>query len=256
MTAWSPEHYLRFADERTRPARDLLAQVPALSPAHVYDLGCGPGNSTALLADAYPSAEVIGIDNSEEMLAEARRALPSCTFVLADLSRWLPEHTADLLFSNAAFHWIPGHIEILIRLATRLAPAGVLAVQMPDNLAEPSHRLVQETAASGPWSKKLESADGARAVILSPQRYYDVLRPLCSHVEIWHTIYNHPLDGAKAIVDFMGATALRPFLGPLDEEERAGFLAEYTDRMAKAYPVGPDGRALLRFPRLFIVAIK
>ncbi|HXV63028.1 MAG TPA: trans-aconitate 2-methyltransferase [Vicinamibacteria bacterium] len=256
MTAWSPEQYLRFADERTRPARDLLAQVPASSPARIYDLGCGPGNSTALLREAYPSAKIVGIDNSEEMLAEARRALPSCTFVLADLGRWLPENTADLLFSNAAFHWIPDHVEILKRLATKLGRGGVLAVQMPDNLDEPSHRLMQETAAGGPWSNKLGNADGARAVLLSPQRYYDVLRSVCSRVEIWHTIYNHPLDGAKAIVDFMGSTALRPFLGPLDEEERARFLADYTDRVAKAYPVGPDGRALLRFPRLFIVAAK
>jgi trans-aconitate 2-methyltransferase len=256
MTKWSPQHYLRFAEERSRPARDLLAQVALASPARVYDLGCGPGNSTSLLAEAYPNAELVGVDNSEEMLAEARRVLPFCVFVLADLAGWLPEKTPDLLFSNAAFQWIPGHTRVLTRLAATLEKGGVLAVQVPDNLEEPSHRLMLETATNGSWSEKLRSVDDAREVVRTPQEYYDLLKPVCSRVDIWHTIYHHPLDGAPAIVDFLGSTALRPFLGPLDETERARFLAEYTGRIAEAYPARTDGRALLRFPRLFLVAIR
>jgi trans-aconitate 2-methyltransferase len=256
MASWSPRHYLKFEGERTRPARDLLAQVPVANPARVYDLGCGPGNSTALLAEAFPNAELIGVDNSEEMLAEARLRLPSCAFVRADLAHWQPEKKPDLLFSNATFQWLPEHPSVLARLAATLPAGGVLAVQMPDNLEEPSQRLIRDTAASGPWSRKLVNADRARAALLSPQGYYDLLKPLCAKVEVWHTIYNHPLQGATAIVDFMGSTALRPFLAPLDEKERAEFLDAYTTRIAKAYPTAPDGTTLFRFPRLFIVALR
>lgn len=256
MSSWSPRHYLRFSEERSRPARDLLAQVPLSSPTRVYDLGCGPGNSTALLGEAYPDAELVGVDDSEEMLAEARRVLPSRAFVLADLARWVPEGTPDLLFSNAAFHWVPDHAAVMTRLTATLEPGGVLAVQMPDNLGEPSHRLMQETAASGSWSGKLERADEGREVLRSPRAYYELLKPLCSRVDVWRTIYHHPLDGAAGIVDFLGSTALRPFLGPLDETERERFLAVYTARIAEAYPSGTDGMVLLAFPRLFLVALR
>jgi trans-aconitate 2-methyltransferase len=256
MTSWSPQRYLRFGAERTRPARDLLAQVPLSSPRRIYDLGCGPGNSTALLAEAYPDAELSGVDISEEMLAEACRVLPTCAFVLADLARWLPDETPDLLFSNAAFHWVPDHVAVMKRLMATLDQGAVLAVQMPDNLGEPSHRLMLQTAASGPWSRKLASAGEARAVLQSPQAYYELLRPLCSRVDIWRTTYHHPLDGAAGIVDFLGSTALRPFLGPLDEMERERFLADYTARIAEAYPAGTDGMVLFQFPRLFLVAVR
>lgn len=247
---------MKFGEERGRPARDLLARIPLSSAARVYDLGCGPGNSTALLREAYPEAEIVGVDSSEEMLAEARRAVPDCTFVSGDLAEWQPDASPDLLFSNAAFHWVPDHLAVLKRLVTTLDDGGVLAVQMPDNMAEPSHRLMLDTAASGRWSEKLKRASHAREVLPSPERYYDALKPLSSAVEIWHSIYNHPLDGAAAIVDFLGSTALRPFLAPLDERERAQFLADFEARLAQAYPVRKDDRVLLRFPRLFLVAIR
>ena len=256
MSSWSPRHYLRFADERARPARDFLSQVPLSSPGRIYDLGCGPGNSTALLADAYPDADIVGVDNSEEMLAEARRVLPSRTFVFADLAQWLPEESPDLLFSNAAFQWVPDHAAVMKRLTATLAPGGVLAVQMPDNLGEPSHRLMLDTAACGPWSGKLANADEGRALLQAPRAYYELLKPLCARVDVWRTTYHHPLDGAAGIVDFLGSTALRPFLGPLDETERARFLTDYTARIGEAYPSGTDGMVLLPFPRLFLVAVR
>jgi trans-aconitate 2-methyltransferase len=247
---------LKFADERGRPARDLLAQVPLSSPGRVYDLGCGPGNSTALLAEAYPEAELVGVDHSEEMLAGARRALPSRLFVHADLARWLPEKTPDLLFSNAAFHWVPDHLERMKRLVGTLVEGGVLAVQIPDNLEEPSHRLMRDSAASGPWSAKLVDADRARAIVESPRAYYDAIRPLSSRFDVWRTTYHHWLEGPGAIVEFLKSTALRPYLAPLDEGERERFLADYAGRIAEAYPAGPDGKSLLPFPRLFLVAVR
>lgn len=253
---WSPQQYLKFAGERTRPARDLLAQVPLAAPRFVYDLGCGPGNSTRLLAQAYPEAVVVGIDNSAAMLEEARRDLPRATFVNADLADWTPDHHADLLFTNATFQWIPDHLAVLERLTATLPAGGVLAIQMPDNLEEPSHRLMWETAADGPWRDKLSKSAAARAALPAPQTYYDRLMPLCSRVDIWHTIYNHPLDGAQGIVEWLKSTGLRPFLAPLNETEQIEFLARYTRRIAEAYPPAADGKVLLGFPRLFVVAVR
>jgi trans-aconitate 2-methyltransferase len=222
----------------------------------VYDLGCGPGNSTALLAEAYPNAEIVGVDSSAEMLAEGRRSLPSGRFVLEDLTRWLPDETPDLLFSNAALQWVPDHVTVLGRLVTKLPKGGVLAVQIPDNRGEPCHLLMEETARSGPWAEKLVNADGAREIIRAPGDYYDRLKPECSRLDIWLTVYYHPIEGASAIVDFLGSTALRPYLSRLDKPERMGFLADFTERLAQAYRTRADGMVLLPFPRLFLIAVR
>jgi trans-aconitate 2-methyltransferase len=251
---WSPEDYLKFADERSRPARDLLAQVPLQNPRVIYDLGSGPGNSTALLDAAFPAAEIIGIDSSKAMLAKARATLPKREFLTTDLAQWIPPKTADLLFSNAAFQWVPNHADVMMRLLQGLNTGGVLAVQMPDNLDEPSHRLMRETAHNGPWTDKLCNAVGAREGLLTPQRYHDLLKPFSSRLDIWHTIYNHVLDGAQGIVDFVSSTGLRPFIDPLDATQRNDFVKAYLAKIEDAYPATRDGKVLLRFPRLFLVA--
>lgn len=256
MKDWNPDRYLAFADERTRPARDLLAQVPLASPRHVYDLGSGPGNSTALLLQRFPAAEVTGIDNSPAMLEAARTACPEATFRFADLVDWEPEGSADLLFSNATFQWLPDHLAVLERLATGLPPGGVLAVQMPDNLMEPSHELMRRAAGQGPWSHVLATAAAAREPLPSPATYYARLRPHVARLDIWHTIYNHPLVGVDGIVSWLQSTGLRPFLAPLDEVEQQAFLTRYRALLAEAYPLQPDGKVLLRFPRLFIIAVR
>ncbi len=256
MSDWSPGDYLKFADERARPARDLMARVPLSSPKVIYDLGCGPGNSTALLAETWPNAAITGVDNSPAMLAMAQQALPHIGFEEADLAIWHPAQTPDLLFSNATFHWLPDHLATLQRLLKTLKPGGVLAVQMPDNLDEPSHRLMREVAEQGPWAAVLSKAAAKRAVLKSSQDYYAALKPHCISLEIWHTIYNHPLNGANGIVQFLSPTGLRPFLDPLDDRQRTEYLADYTHRIAKAYPALADGTVMLRFPRLFILAVK
>ncbi|CAN5149979.1 trans-aconitate 2-methyltransferase [soil metagenome] len=256
MTDWSPGQYLKFADERTRAARDLLAQVPLTEARRVYDLGCGPGNSTALLVQRFPDADVTGVDSSEGMLAAARKALPECKFVPGDLASWSPKETPDLLFANAVFQWVPDHAGVLKHLLGTLGEGGVLAVQMPDNLGEPSHRLMRDTAGDGPWDTKLAAAARARNVMPPLSAYYDLLKPIAARVDIWHTYYNHPLDGAQGIIEWLKATGLRPFLDPLDADEQAAFLAAYKARIAEAYPPRCDGTSLLRFPRLFIVAVR
>jgi len=251
---WNPSLYLKFEDERTRPPRDLLAQVPLAQARRVVDVGCGPGNSTELLALRWPQAQVIGIDSSPSMVKQASERLPAARFEVADVASWQPPAGTDLIFGNAVFQWVPDHPGVLARLLAALPQGGVLAVQMPDNVEEPSHRLMAETAASGPWAEKLASA--AREVLPSVGTYYDLLKPLARHVDIWHSDYNHPLAGASAIVEWFKSTALRPYLAPLDESERAAFLADYTARIAQAYPPRVDGKVLLRFPRLFILAVR
>src|SRR5262249_43232954 len=173
--AWSASQYLRFEDERTRPPRDLLAQVPLQSPRRVVDLGCGPGNSTELLVERFPAADVIGIDSSPDMLRQARARRPRCTFIESDLAIWMPETGTDLLFGNAVFHWVPDHPRVLARLLTSLPEGGVLAVQMPDNTNEPALALMEKVAASGPWAAALAQADAARNDLPSAEAYYDLL---------------------------------------------------------------------------------
>ena len=254
MADWNADLYLKFADERTRAARDLLARVPLDAPQSIYDLGCGPGNSTALLIERYPGARITGIDTSPDMLKTARQAHPSSSFEEGDVAIWRPGKPADLFFANAVFQWIADHPRVLKELCSFLTPGGVLAVQMPDNLDEPSHALMREVAADKRWAAKLQGA--ARAALPPPQFYYDALKPECRAVDIWKTIYFHPLDGAPAIVQWVKATGLKPFLDRLDSSEQAAFIGQYTERLEEAYPSRIDGKSLLLFPRLFIVAIR
>ncbi|MCJ2058314.1 trans-aconitate 2-methyltransferase [Methylobacterium sp. J-048] len=256
MADWNPALYTRFEDERTRPAAELLARVPLDAPRLAYDLGCGPGNSTALIAARFPEAEVIGLDTSPAMLESARARLPGLAFALADAATWTPERAPDLIYANAVLQWLPDHPVLLPRLFGLLAPGGVLAVQTPDNLAEPSHRLMRETASAGPWAKAIgdPAVAGRLGRMLDPAGYYDLLAPLAADVDVWRTAYHHPMADAAAIVSWVRATGLRPFLDPLDPDQTAGFLAAYEAAIDTGYPRRGDGRRLLAFPRVFIVA--
>ena len=262
---WSAEQYTTFEDERTRPVRDLLAAVPVRDARAAVDLGCGPGNSTEALAARLPGAAVTGLDSSPDMVAAARRRLPHLRFETADIAAWASPETApalapgpfDVVLSNAALHWLPDHAALLPRLLGKLAPGGALAVQMPDNLDEPAHRLMREVAADGPWAGKLAGVAAARAPLGDPAWYYRLLRPHCAAVDVWRTTYHHPLaGGADAVVEWFKGSGLRPFLEPLDTPARAAYLARYRDAVARSYPASPDGTVLLPFPRLFFVAVR
>jgi trans-aconitate 2-methyltransferase len=255
MADWSPEQYLKFEDERTRPPRELLARVPLEKPRLVVDLGCGPGNSTELLRQRYPHSQTIGLDSSRTMLRKARERLPDCLFVEVDISNWTPEPGTDLLFGNAVFQWLPDHPAVLRRLLGSLQKGGVLAVQMPDNTTEPATALQREVAANGPWAKVLTAAV-PRADLLSPEAYYDLLKPVCAQIDIWHTIYNFVLATPQAIVEWFKGSSLQPYLSFLDGDAREKFLAVYTERISAAYKPRVDGTVLLKFPRLFIVATR
>ena len=256
MVDWSVEQYLKFEDERTRPSRDLLAQIPLADAHKVVDIGCGPGNSTELLVRRWPNAAVIGIDTSADMLRQARERLPHQTFVEANVAHWVPPDGTDVLFGNAIFQWVPNHPKQLQRLLGALRPGGVLAVQLPDSLDEPAHVLMREVAALEAWRKQLSEKARLRDPLPTPGAYYDALKPLCSHLQIWHTIYYHVLDDPVAVVEWVKGTGLRPFLDLLEPHEVRQFLAEYTGRIAATYLPQADGKVLFRFPRIFIVAVK
>ena len=251
---WNPALYRRFEDERTRPAQDLLTRVPLERAAHVVDIGCGPGNSTELLVERFTGATVVGTDTSEAMLESARKRLPQCHFELSDVSSWRAARAPDLIFANAVLQWVPDHAQLFPRLFAALAAGGVLAVQMPDNLHEPTHRLMREVASAGPWASTLGDPARVRAPIAPAVDYYDLLEGNAVTVDVWRTVYHHPMGSPADIVDWLRATGLRPFVDPLPEAQRAEFLAQYEQRIAEAYPARAGGKRLLAFPRLFIVA--
>lgn len=249
---WDPTLYSAFAAPRARPALDLLARVTLEEPRHVVDLGCGTGNITRLLATRWPEAQVYGVDSSAEMLTAAAAAPSSIRWTQAGIDTWTPEQTPDLLFSNAALHWLDDHATLLPRLIRYLAPGGVLAVQVPHNHYAASHTVMAETAAAGPWAERL--APLVRSFpVEEPAFYYDLLAPLATSIDIWETEYLHVLEGDEPVVRWTMGTALRPVLAALTDAEREDFLAAYGQRIAQAYPRRHDGHTLFPFRRLFMV---
>ena len=260
--SWSAAQYANFEDERTRPVRDLLAALPAIEARSVIDLGCGPGNSTEVLAAHFPNAAVRGLDSSPDMIAAARRRLPRVQFAIGGIQEWVDGDDRtdigpfDVILANAVLHWVPEHAKLLPALVGRLPAGGGLAVQMPDNLDVPAHQLMREIAADGPWASTLAAASASRAPLGRADWYYALLRPLCSRVDVWRTTYYHPLPGGAAgIVEWFKGSGLRPFLEPLDAASRAAYLERYTTAVARAYPALPDGSVLLPVPRLFLAAV-
>ena len=251
---WDPDQYDRFADDRLRPARELLDRVPLEHSSLICDLGCGNGNVTPLIKERWPEARLIGVDRSPEMLAEAEARLGGVEWVEADIATWREPAPLDLLFSNAALHWLDDHETLFPRLAAMLEPGGVLAVQMPRNAEAPSHLCLDEAARTGPWREKLEGV--RRRVIAGPAFYHDLLAPHARRLDIWETEYLHVLEGEDPVVAWTAGSALRPYLAPLDAAERAGFTAAYRACIARAYPRRADGRTLFPFRRLFIVAMR
>ena len=229
--------------------------MPAAAPAVVHDLGCGAGNVTRLLVERWPGAAVTGIDGSAAMLAAARAAAPGVTWIQADIGAWRGPRPADVVFSNAALHWLDEHAGLFPRLVSGLAPGGALAVQMPRNHGAPSHTEMVAAAEAGPWRERLRPSLRARPVA-EPAVYHDILASHVSRLDIWETEYLHALDGDNPVVEWTRGSALKPLLDLLEEPERSGFLAEYSARIARAYPPRPDGRTLFPFRRLFIVAVR
>ena len=253
---WSSGQYSKFETERSRPAADLLARVATEGVASVVDLGCGPGNSTELLAERFPQAGILGIDLSEDMLAAARARLPTVEFRNEDIAAWKSDVPVDVIFANASLQWVPDHETLFPALVAGLSKGGTLAVQMPDNLDEPTHKLMRLVANEGPWAEKLAGIEAERAGRHDATWYYTLLGGRGAHsIDIWRTTYHHPLAGAGAVVEWLKGTGLRPYLARLDAGEVEGFLDRYRVAIEGAYPALAGGTVLLPFPRLFVVAV-
>ena len=252
MPSWDPSQYLKFADHRLRPALDLLARIPGEAPRSIWDLGCGAGNVTKLLKDRWPAAQVTGVDGSRDMLVKAR-AIDGISWVEGDIAHWSAPQPADVVYSNAALHWIDDHARLLPHLLHQLARGGAMAVQMPRNFKAPSHTLLYETAGSGPWAATLVPYLRTSPVA-PPEAYYDMLMPHATHIDIWETEYLHVLQGENAVLEWTKGSAVRPLLDRIEADQRPDFLAAYAARLRGAYPQRSDGMTLFPFRRLFIVA--
>jgi trans-aconitate 2-methyltransferase len=225
--SWSAEQYSKFESERNRPVLDLLAHIPTKDLKTAADIGCGPGNSTELLRDKYPLAQITGMDSSANMIDAARKRLPDIHFEIADISSWNEEGPFDIILANAALQWVPDHASLFPSLINKLSKGGSLAVQMPDNFDEPSHRLMREIASYGPWNDKLTAAS-KRVARETADWYYQELRSKVSKLDIWRTTYYHALSGgADAIVEWFKGTGLQPYLNPLSENELLEFIKLY-----------------------------
>jgi trans-aconitate 2-methyltransferase len=251
--AWDPAQYLKFAGPRLRPALDLLQRIDLESPATIYDLGAGAGNVTRLIAARWPEARIVGVDGSAEMLAKAAAENPAIEWRQADLGAWRPDRAADLIYSNAALHWLDDHDRLFPALFASLAPGGVLAVQIPRNFGAPSHTSITETARNGPWRAKLEPLLRPSPVA-EPEFYYDLLAPLAASLDLWETEYLQVLEGENPVKEWTKGTWLTPLLAALGEPERSNFEAAYGARVAAAYPPRSDGKTLVPFRRMFLIA--
>lgn len=253
--AWNPEQYLKFADHRLRPALDLLARIDVERPSHIYDIGCGPGNVTVWLKRRWPEAEIVGVDNSSEMLTDAAKNFPGIKWHFGDVTGWQPPEPASVIYSNAALQWVDDHEHLLPKLHNALAKGGALAIQMPHNIRQASHMLLRLAAEEGPWHATLVPMLRDKSVA-DPEVYWRILRASGAIVDIWETDYLQRLEGEDAVLEWVLGTTLRPLLAALPSDQRGDFLADYRQRLRTAYPPEADGSCLFPFRRLFIVASK
>ena len=250
---WNPQTYLTFADQRGRPFFDLLGRVGAESPKRVADLGCGPGNLTQQLARRWPEAVLEAVDSSPEMVAAARER--GIDAELADIAAWVPGPETEVVFSNAALQWVPGHAELMVRWAGLLQPGAWIAIQVPGNFDAPSHLAIRRLAGEQRWSKVLgDFAFRTPAVVETPIRYAELLTEAGCRVDAWETTYIHELSGQDAVLNWITGTALTPVRDRLSDELWQQFRAELIPLLDEAYPIRPDGRTYFPFRRIFVVA--
>lgn len=253
VSTWDANLYLRFSDQRLRPALDLLARVPLTEPRDIYDLGCGTGNVTRLLYERWPDARVTGVDASPEMLQKAK-AIPDIQWQQADLATWQPHSPVDLVYSNAAFHWLDHHDVLFPYLFSQVSSRGFLAIQMPRQHLNASHQLLFKMAREDRWHFLAEAI--RENPVHEPGFYYEHLSSQAAMLDIWETEYLHVLEGQDPVLNWFAGSILRPVLDRLDSLDKVAFLSAYGERLREAYPARGDGKTLLPFLRLFIVAQK
>lgn len=254
MADWNSEQYLKFKAQRTQPAIDLANRLDAINPLEIIDVGCGPGNSTRVLQNRFPGAKIIGADKSENMLEAARRGNPCCEFILLDAGGDLSEYEGkfDVVFSNACIQWVPDHNNLIPSLFSMLKSGGVLAVQIPVNVAEPIHRILDWVSCSAKWREKFHNL--RVPYILGEGEYFDIISRLTDDFEMWKTVYCHRMVGADSIIEWYKSTGLKPYLDVLSEDEKNAFTNDVRAEVEKAYPARENGEIIFRFPRFFFIA--
>lgn len=249
---WSSSQYLLFEDQRNQPAIDLIKRISGSAPKTIADLGCGPGNSTDLLRQAFPQAKIVGIDNSADMIRKAREQYPALEFISQDLRELTGQY--DLLFSNACLQWVPMHDTLIPELLSHLEPGGVFAAQFPMNNAEPLYQIISAVAAEARWGFQNVELDYNGA--LSPYEYFNILSRHCSSFQIWETRYHHAMKDHRAIIEWVKGTRIRPYLAHLDDDGKQAFEQEILERVKETYPVMENGEVIMRFNRFFMAGVK
>lgn len=256
MTEWNSKQYLKFKNERTQPAIDLAKRIDILDPGKIIDIGCGPGNSTKVLANQFKGSYIQGIDSSENMINTAKKDYPEIDFTVCDASKdlYTLQNDYDIVFSNACIQWIPDHRKLITKMMDLLHSGGVLAVQIPVNYNEPIHQIIKKVSTSSKWNDKFTNH---RAMYnLSQSEYFDVLSSASSDFTMWETVYFHRMSSHQSIMEWYKGTGLRPYLEVLSETDKVSFEKEIYDEVVKAYPVQTNGEIIFRFPRLFFIAVK
>ncbi len=253
MPSWDPAQYAKFGDHRLRPALDLIGRIPDLQARRIVDLGCGPGEITEILAARWPEAETVGLDFSSDMLKKARALNGRARYVDGDVASWSSDPKVDLLFSNACLQWLPDHERLFPRLVGQVGMGGTIAIQMPHNHDQPSHRVIARLSEEAPFKPHL-AGKLRHDPVASPDAYWRLLKPLVAKIDVWEIDYLQALVGEDPVLNWTMGTALRPVLDALDDTLRPQFVEKYRDGLRTAYPREADGSTLFPFRRLFILA--
>lgn len=253
---WDVDLYMRFGDQRTLPALDLVERIDLEAPGHIADLGCGPGNSAAVLRERFPEAHITGLDSSEKMIGKAQESYPAGEWLVGDIASWCADGPCDLVFSNAALQWVPDHAKLVRRLLGQVTAGGALAFQIPRHVDSPLRSAILELSHRPEWDESMEDARNA-LTMESPEFYYDALASHADSLDVWQTEYNHVLDGPHSIVDWISSTGLKPFLEALDNDaQRQRLVKLLSERIEADYPRRVDGNVIFPFNRLFVVAYR
>ncbi len=256
MNNWSSAQYLKFKNERTQPSVDLAKRIELENPEKIIDIGCGPGNSTNVLKNLFPKAYILGIDNSKNMIENARENYPDLEFKVCDAEKELGnfENDFDIVFSNACIQWIPNHSVLLENMFSLLKKGGVMAIQTPMNYEEPIHKIIEETVTEASWQNKFITP--RIFYNLKPEEYYDLLSDLASDFTLWTTSYFHKMKSHNDIMEWYKGTGLRPYLNQLSDNDRTKFEKCIYNKVISAYPKQKNGDVIFEFPRFFMIAVK